>query len=141
MRVPSHVLVAGVLVAGVSASVWAGEQPPIAERPPVAPLPSRPMQQVLPSRTLTMQQLMREAQAAAGRYQQLHPVQQPVVICGLTLLPADPKADASIRVRPPSTGVNPMIERVSPQVCKGAGASSLQALPQAPRPVLPQTPR
>jgi hypothetical protein len=132
MRIPSHVLAAGVLVAAVSASVWASEHPPITEQPPIAPLPSRPMPQSLPRRTITMQQLMREAQAAAGRYQQLHPVQQAKVICGLTVLPADPKADASIRVRPPSTGVNPMIERVTPQVCRGEGAS---------QPVLPQSPR
>ena len=130
MRTPSHVLAAGVLVAAVSASVWASEQPPIAEQSPLAPLPSRPMQQILPS--LTMQQLMQEAQAAVGRYQQLHPVQQAKVICGLTVLPADPKADASIRVRPPSAGVNPMIGRVTPQVCRGAGTSQ-PALPQTPR--------
>jgi hypothetical protein len=139
MRIPPHVVVTGVLVAAVSASVWAGEQPLVAEQSPLAPLPSRPMQQVLPRRN--MQQLMQEAQAAASRYAQLHAVQQSRVICGLTVLPADPKADASIRVRPPSTGVNPMIERVSPQVCKGAGASSLQAPPQTPRPALPRTPR
>ena len=119
MRIPLHVLAAGVLLAAVSASVWASEQPPIAEQSPLAPLPSRPMQQ-------------QGAQAAVGRYQQLHPVQQPIVICGLTLLHADPKSDANIRVRPPSAGVNPMIGRVTPQVCRGAGTSQ-PALPQTPR--------
>ena len=133
MRIPSHVLAAGVLVAAVSASVWASEQAP------VAPLPSRPMPQLLSGRT--RQQLMQQAQAAAERYLQRYPAQAPKVICGMTLFPADPKADANIRVRPPSHGVNPMIERVSPQVCKGAGASSLQAPPQTPRPALPRTPR
>jgi hypothetical protein len=134
MRIPSHALAAGVLVAAVSASVWASEQPP------VTPLPSRPMTQFLPGGT-RLQQLMQQAQAAAERYLQRYPAQAPKVICGMTLFPADPKADASIRVRPPSTGVNPMIERVSPQVCKGAGALSLQAPPQTPRPALPRTPR
>jgi hypothetical protein len=130
MRIPLHVLAAGVLLAAVSASVWASEQPPIAEQSPLAPLPSRPMQQILPRRT--MQQLMQGAQAAVGRYQQLHPVQQPIVICGLTLLHADPKSDANIRVRPPSAGANPMIGRVTPQMCGGVGVSQ-PALPKAPR--------
>src|SRR4029077_17784341 len=121
MRIASHVLAAGVLVAAVSASVWASE--PL----PVGPLPSRPLPQFSTGRT-RQQQLMQQAQAAAERYLQRYPAQAPKVICGMTLFPADPKADANIRVRPPSHGVNPMIERVSPQVCKGAGASSLQAL-------------
>jgi hypothetical protein len=78
MRIPSHVLAAGVLVAAVSASVWASEQAP------VAPLPSRPMPQLLPGRT--RQQLMQQAQAAAERYLQRYPAQPPKVICGMTLL-------------------------------------------------------
>ena len=125
MRIPSHMVVAGVLVAAVSVSVWASEQPP------VAALPSRPIPQFLSGRT-RQQQLMQQAQAAVERYLQRYPVQPPKVICGLTVLPADPKADASIRVRPPVTGVKPMIDRVTPQVCRGEGAS---------QPVLPQRPR
>ena len=125
MRIPSHVLAAGVLVAAVSARVWASEQFP------VAPLPSRPMPQFLPGRT-RQQQLMQQAQAAVERFAQRYPAQPPKVICGLTVLPADPKADASIRVRPPATGVKPMIGIVTPQMCGGAGVSH-PALPQAPR--------
>jgi hypothetical protein len=109
-------LVAGALLVAVSSSAWAGEQ-----QPPIAGLPSRAMPQVLPG--LTNQQLMQQAQAALERYQHLHPVQPPIVICGMTLLPADPKMDASIRLRPPTTGVNPMIGRVTPQMCGGRGAS------------------
>jgi hypothetical protein len=91
-RIAVHALVAGVLVAAVSGSVWPGEQP-------IAPLWSR-----------TKLQLMQEAQAGVRRYQQLHPAQQPIVICGLTLLPPDPKG-CHIRVGPPAAGSNPMIER------------------------------
>jgi hypothetical protein len=132
MRIPSHLLAAGALLVAVSTSAGAGEQ-----QPPIAPLPSRPMPQVFPGRT--KQQLVQEALAALDRHQQLRPAQPPMVICGMTLLPADPKMDASIRVRPLTTGVNPIIGRVTPQMCGGAGASQ-PALPTA-RPRLPQIPR
>jgi hypothetical protein len=129
MRIPSYVLVAGSLLVAVSSSAWAGEQ-----QPPIAPLPPH----FLPMPGLP-QRAQQEAQAALERYLQLHPAQPPMVICGMTLLPVDPKMDASIRVRPPTTGVNPMIGRVTPQICGGAAASQ-PTLPTS-KPALPQPPR
>jgi hypothetical protein len=44
--------------------------------------------------------------------------QEPAVICGMTVVPADPKADPKIRVAPPANGTTFTMTFVPPTVCK-----------------------
>jgi hypothetical protein len=43
---------------------------------------------------------------------------KPTVVCGMTLLPADPKVDAKMRVESPERGVAFTMRTVPPAVCK-----------------------
>ena len=45
-------------------------------------------------------------------------LQTPAVNCGMTMIPADPKMDAAIRVRVPESGVKSVIRIVPPSVCR-----------------------
>jgi hypothetical protein len=42
---------------------------------------------------------------------------RPAVVCGMTVVPADPKIDPKIRVTPPDTGVRFAMKVVEPTVC------------------------
>ena len=42
----------------------------------------------------------------------------PTVTCGMTMIPADPKMDAAIRVRVPDSGVKSVIQIVPPSICR-----------------------
>jgi hypothetical protein len=44
--------------------------------------------------------------------------QEPAVICGMTVVPADPKVDPKIRVAPPANGTTFTMTVVPPTVCK-----------------------
>jgi hypothetical protein len=43
---------------------------------------------------------------------------RPSVVCGMTVIPADPKIDPKIRVAPPNNGVKYTLKVVEPTVCK-----------------------
>ena len=43
---------------------------------------------------------------------------EPAVICGMTVVPADPKVDPKMRVAPPANGTKFTITVVPPTVCK-----------------------
>jgi hypothetical protein len=45
---------------------------------------------------------------------------KPSVVCGMTLVPADPKVDARMRVAPPDSGVTFTLRSVQPKICKGS---------------------
>ncbi len=42
---------------------------------------------------------------------------KPVVVCGMRIIPADPRVDSKIRVAPP-TGVEHSMRTVTPSVCR-----------------------
>ena len=42
----------------------------------------------------------------------------PSVVCGMTVIPADPKIDPKIRVAPSNTGVTFTMRAIQPTVCK-----------------------
>jgi hypothetical protein len=44
--------------------------------------------------------------------------QEPSVICGMTVVPADPRVDPKIRVAPPANGTTFTLTVVPPTVCK-----------------------
>ena len=46
------------------------------------------------------------------------PAHEPAVICGMTVVPADPKVDSKMRVAPPANGTTFTITAVPPTVCK-----------------------
>jgi hypothetical protein len=52
--------------------------------------------------------------------QQLHrvPGQSPTVICGMTLIPADPEVDAAMRRTVPNDGTRFTVRTVPPQICR-----------------------
>jgi hypothetical protein len=43
---------------------------------------------------------------------------KPAVVCGMTLVPADPKVDPKMRVGPPDRGVAFTMRAIPPTVCK-----------------------
>jgi hypothetical protein len=43
---------------------------------------------------------------------------KPTVVCGMTLVPADPKVDARMRVPAPDSGVTFTLRSVQPPICK-----------------------
>jgi hypothetical protein len=43
---------------------------------------------------------------------------KPTVVCGMTLVPADPKVDPKMRVAPPANGTTFTMTVVPPTVCK-----------------------
>jgi hypothetical protein len=45
---------------------------------------------------------------------------KPTVVCGMTLVPADPKADGKMRVAAPDSGVTFTLRSVQPKICKGS---------------------
>jgi hypothetical protein len=46
------------------------------------------------------------------------PLQQPTIVCGMTLMPADPKLDAAIRHPVPEGGPTPVISILEPRDCR-----------------------
>ena len=48
--------------------------------------------------------------------------QKPSVVCGMTLLPANPKIDPAIRIPPPSNRRFPMLT-LEPTVCRSSAAT------------------
>jgi hypothetical protein len=46
------------------------------------------------------------------------PPAQPKVVCGMTVVPADPAIDTKFRVAPPDDGVKYALKVVQPAVCK-----------------------
>jgi hypothetical protein len=46
------------------------------------------------------------------------PAQKPAVICGMTVVPADPKVDPKMRVAPPANGTTFTMTVVPPTICK-----------------------
>ena len=48
----------------------------------------------------------------------VHLAQKPTVVCGLTLIPADPNVDPSIRHEVPEDGPRFSIRSVDPKVCR-----------------------
>jgi hypothetical protein len=47
-----------------------------------------------------------------------NPAAKPTVVCGMALVPADPKIDPRMRVTIPDTGVAFTMRKVQPTVCK-----------------------
>ena len=45
-------------------------------------------------------------------------LQQPTIVCGMTLMPADPKLDAAIRHPVPEGGPTPVISILEPRNCR-----------------------
>lgn len=43
---------------------------------------------------------------------------KPAVVCGMTLVPADPKVDAKMRVPAPDSGVTFTLRSIQPTICK-----------------------
>jgi len=46
------------------------------------------------------------------------PAPKPTVVCGMTLVPADPKVDSRIRVAAPDSRVSYTLRTVQPEICK-----------------------
>ena len=46
------------------------------------------------------------------------PATQPSVVCGMTLVPADPRVDPKMRVATPENGVTFTMRSVQPTICK-----------------------
>ena len=46
------------------------------------------------------------------------PAPKPSVVCGMTVIPADPTIDPKIRVAPSNTGVTFTMRVVPPTICK-----------------------
>ncbi len=44
--------------------------------------------------------------------------QSPTIVCGMTLVPADPKIDPRILVPAPTRGVTPSMRIVTPTICR-----------------------
>jgi len=51
---------------------------------------------------------------------QVEPAQpaKPSVVCGMTVIPADPKIDPKIAQKPPDTGITYTLKVIEPTVCK-----------------------
>jgi hypothetical protein len=43
---------------------------------------------------------------------------KPAVVCGMTLVPADPKVDAKMRVPAPDSGLTFTLRSIQPTICK-----------------------
>jgi hypothetical protein len=46
------------------------------------------------------------------------PSNAPIVVCGMTILPADPKSDARMLVPVPKNNAKPSIRTISPTACR-----------------------
>ena len=55
---------------------------------------------------------------ALNQHPELHLVPKPTVVCGLTLIPADPKVDPAIRHDVPEDGPRFLIRSVDPKLCR-----------------------
>ena len=59
------------------------------------------------------------AQPLPGQLEEAHIViEEPKVVCGMTLFPADPSYDAKIRINPTADSTRFTIKRLSPSICK-----------------------
>jgi len=47
-----------------------------------------------------------------------HASAQPAVVCGMTLVPADPKVDPKMKVAPPDGGVSFTLRAIQPTTCR-----------------------
>ena len=50
------------------------------------------------------------------------PTLKPKVLCGMVLLPGDPKIDPKIRAQTPARGIKPTIRTVTPDACASTSA-------------------
>jgi hypothetical protein len=48
------------------------------------------------------------------------PAAKPKVVCGMSILPADPKIDASMLVEPRAAGIDYKIRAIDPPICNAA---------------------
>lgn len=60
------------------------------------------------------QELLKEAQAT----QRSKPA--PTVVCGMTIIPADPSIDPKMAIAPKKDGIEPKIRAIEPPVCNAA---------------------
>jgi len=72
----------------------------------------RPAQSADPYRNLFRAQEMLK-KAVAERAQA-----RPRVVCGMTIIPADPKIDPKMAITPKKDGVEPKIRAIEPPICK-----------------------
>ena len=54
------------------------------------------------------------------RLLQRFPPQKPTIVCGMTLIPADPKIDPRIHIEPPARSPKPLIRTIAPEMCRAA---------------------
>jgi hypothetical protein len=52
------------------------------------------------------------------------PDAKPIVVCGMTLIPADPKIDPKIHARPPTRDIKPLIRTIPPRECQAPAKPS-----------------
>jgi hypothetical protein len=133
MRIKSCVHVAGLLAVLASVSASANEPlfaPTVATTEMAAastflsaPVGSFTEHDRVDAKPPSAGQVQQLQSAASQLFQQMYSSSKPQVICGMTLLPADPKLDAKIRTGIPAGGVKAMMRTVAPQVCRGTTTS------------------
>jgi hypothetical protein len=127
MRTRSYALAAAVLLVFGAADASAGELLPAG----TAAASSVEVAQSLPDRSLKPPSGRGNVDSSSrlfGQFQRLSG-QKPKVVCGMTLIPADPRFDPNIREKLPTSGPKPIIGAVTPPMC--AGEANLR-LPMPP---------